>query len=239
MQRQQSLKQFIITNTLPRHGAGVNHVIRLAFNVPPGIPCEDCIGEAAIRQQVAVFPEGQFVALVTDEHGKERVVGTATTMRTDKPPHSRPWKQTIGSIGIANHAPDGDWLYGVEMAVHPSYRRRGIGTALYEARFELVRRLNLRGWYAGGMLMGYHQYEDEMSPLEYGQKVIRGELNDPTVTMQLNRGFEARAVIEHYIDEPDAGDAAILIVWLNPDYTPAHQQDNPQNDSTDYRNEVT
>ncbi len=235
MQQTRSPLKYVIVSTLPRHGAGVNRVIRLAFNVPPGIPCEDCINEAAIRQQQAVFPEGQFVALVTDEHGTEQVVGTASTMRTDKPPHSAPWKETIGTVGIKNHVPDGEWLYGVEMAVHPGYRRRGIGTALYEARFELVRRLNLRGWYAGGMLMGYHLYDETLTPLEYGQKVIRGELVDPTVTMQLNRGFEARAVIENYIDEPDAGDAAILIVWMNPDYTPGHVTD----DSHPHRNEAT
>ena len=66
--------------------------------------------------------------------------------------------------------------------------------------------------------MGYDRYRDKMTPLEYGEKVIAGEIKDPTVTMQVNRGFEAWSVIEDYIDEPVAGDAAVLIVWHNPDY---------------------
>ena len=62
--------------------------------------------------------------------------------------------RAIGDLRISAHEPAGDWLYGVELAVHPDYQGHGIGTALYQARFDLVRSLNLRGWYAVGMLMG-------------------------------------------------------------------------------------
>ena len=98
------------------------------------------------------------------------------------------------------------------------YHRNGIGTQLYKARFELVKRLNLRGWYAVGMLMGYENYADQMDVITYGNKVIADEIQDPTVTMQINRGFQAKYVVTDYIDEPTAGDAGVLIVWDNPDY---------------------
>jgi GNAT superfamily N-acetyltransferase len=125
-----------------------------------------------------------------------------------------------GSTHIPNHEPNGEWLYGVEMAVRPNYRKLGIGTALYEARFDLVKRLKLRGWYAGGSLMGYHRYQDQLSVREYGEKVIRGEIIDPTVTMQKNRGFQLIRVIENYInDEYHSGNGAVLILWPNPDAT--------------------
>ena len=68
------------------------------------------------------------------------------------------------------------------------------------------------------MLMGYEDYRDEMSVAEYGQKVLTGEIIDPTVSMQKNRGFELREVIIDYMEEEQAGDAAVLIVWENPDY---------------------
>jgi hypothetical protein len=57
-----------------------------------------------------------------------------------------------------------------------------------------------------------------MTVREYGEKVLTGEIKDPTVTMQMNRGFEAWSVVENYLDEPVAGNAAILIVWKNPEY---------------------
>lgn len=103
------------------------------------------------------------------------------------------------------------------MAVHPNFRQYGIGTALYEARFELVRQLGLRGWYAVGMLMGYDRYRHRMSVREYGEKVMRRELDDPTVTMQMNRGFRPVAVVEDYMEEEISGNAGVLIVWDNPD----------------------
>ena len=119
---------------------------------------------------------------------------------------------------LAKHEADGDWLYGVEVAVHPMYQRHGIGAGLYQARFDLVKRLDLRGWYAVGMLMGYHRYAGRMDAVEYGEKVIAGEIKDPTVTMQLNRGFRAQGVVTDYVDEPAAGDAGVMLVWENPDF---------------------
>ncbi len=122
---------------------------------------------------------------------------------------------------LSAHEDAGDWLYGVEMAVRPMYRRRGIGTAMYEARKRLVASLNLRGWYFVGMLMGYRDHSDTLSALEYGERVIAGELTDPTVTMQMNRGFRPIRVIRDYVEEEAAGNAGVLLVWENSDYDPA------------------
>lgn len=215
------LDEITVINTRLEHGPGVYDTVRLAYSVRLTEPCRECVDANDVREQLQRFPEGQFVAVHRTEHG-ETVVGMASTMRTSYPPDAPPlsWLDAIGTLGIENHEPDGEWLYGVEMAVRPDYRKRGIGTALYEARFDLVRRLNLKGWYAGGMLMGYHRVAHKMTAYEYGLKVISGEMIDPTVTMQMNRGFEGRAVIDNYLDEPDAGDTGVLIVWLNPDYTP-------------------
>ena len=104
------------------------------------------------------------------------------------------------------------------MAVRPNYRRHGIGTGLYKARFQMVRQLNLRGWYAVGMLMGYKDHANDMDVVEYGERVMARELRDPTVTMQMNRGFLARKVVTDYCEEADAADAGVLIVWENPEY---------------------
>src|SRR5690606_34749826 len=68
----------------------------------------------------------------------------------------------------------------------------------------------------GGMLMGYHRYRGLMTPREYGQRVIAGEIEDPTVTMQLRRGFQPRAIVEEYYPEWKAGHAAVLLVYQPP-----------------------
>ena len=55
-----------------------------------------------------------------------------------------------------------------------------------------------------------------MSPREYAERVRRGEIEDPTVTMQLRRGFRAAGVIEDYEEDEDSGNCAMLIVWRPP-----------------------
>ena len=210
-------ENLVIRNTRLSDADEIKMTIQLAFNVPPDEDCDDCMGRKEVQSQLERFPEGQFVAVIADDSG-EKVVGTAHTMRVRKAPYPGKWLETIGTRGIKKHDPEGQWLYGVDMAVRPGYHRRGIGTALYQARFDLVKRLNLRGWYAGGMLMGYDKVRDKMSIEEYGKGVIAGELVDPTVTMQKNRGFELRELILDYMEEEQAGNASVLIVWENPDY---------------------
>ena len=204
---------FAVLPTQLRHAEGVYDVVRLANGYPTDRYCH-CINPEAVAEQLERFPEGQFVA-VTYENGEEKVIGMATTMITERSPNELPlpWYDEIGSFGLRHHDPEGRWLYGVEIAVHPDYQRNGVASALYEARLALIEQFELEGWYAGGMLMGYYRYREELTPAEYGRQVIAGELNDPTVSMQLGRGLEPRAVIENYYPEWKAGHAAVLLVY--------------------------
>jgi GNAT superfamily N-acetyltransferase len=212
---------FDVVPTEVRHGPGAHDVLSLANGYP--VVAERRAAHARhVAEQLERFPEGQFVAVVR-EGGEEIVVGTATTLRTDRPPDATPlsWREVIGDYGLPRHVPTGRWLYGVEIAVHPDYQRRGIATALYRARLALVPELGLEGWYAGGMLMGYHRYADVLTPRAYAERVIAGEIEDPTVTMQIHRGLQPRGIIEDYYPEPRAGGCAVLLVWQPPRTAPA------------------
>ena len=208
--------EFIVRNTRAEDGDGVHETIALA-NGERLYSDSRCMDAGAVAEQLERFPEGQFVAVVRED-GKEKVIGAATTMRTGRSPFEFPlrWLEMIGSYGLANHDPSGNWLYGVEMAVRPDYQRRGVATALYKVRLALVEKLGLEGWYAGGMLMGYHRYRDQMSVREYARKVISGKLEDPTVTMQMHRGLKPRGFIEEYAISQRAGNGAVMLVWQPP-----------------------
>ncbi len=52
----------------------------------------------------------------------------------------------------------------------------------------------------------------------YVDKVIAGELHDPTLTVQLRNGFEVRALIKDFYIFPRSKNWSTLIVWDNPDY---------------------
>lgn len=171
-----------------------------------------------------VFPEGEFVAVTDrspdgDPLGADVVIGLGSGFLTrfdlEHPDHS--FLDVIAGGTYANHDPEGDWYYGADMSVHPDYRGKGIGTALYRARQDLCRRLGLKGIVAGGALPGYAAHSRSMSVREYVAKVAAGELRDPTLSFQIANGFEALGVIEGYMTDPATNDEASLIVWFNPD----------------------
>ncbi len=55
---------------------------------------------------------------------------------------------------------------------------------------------------------------------EFTEKVASGELYDPTLSFQLENGFEVRCVLENYVRDPTTDNWSALIVWENPDYRP-------------------
>lgn len=213
---------FVFMNTKPWHAGGVSSLIRQVYGLRDSESCDDCFSEDDVLTHIKRFPLGQFIGMRSGGMGAGHVSALAITMRTSRPPTAPalPWREAIGDMTLSAHEEHGGWLYGAEMAVRDMYRRQGFGSALYRLRFELVKYLNLCGMYAVGMLMGYRAYVDKMSVQDYGEKVIAGDIIDPTVTMQMNRGFRAEKVVTDYCEEPAAGNAGVLIVWDNPEYQP-------------------
>ena len=160
------------------------------------------------------------MALV-DVDGQERVVGSASAFRTnfnfDEIQHT--FLEAVADGWLTNHDPNGEWLYGADVSVHPDYRGRHIGRRLSEARQQLVFELNLRGEIAGAMLPGYHYHRARLrSVAQYILRVKQGHLFDPTLSMQLKNGFRVRGVLYDHITDPRSNNTATLIVRENPHY---------------------
>jgi Acetyltransferase (GNAT) family. len=75
------------------------------------------------------------------------VVAATATIRLhfDFTDRSHTFADIIQGGWLTSHQPDGDWLYGADVGVHPDYRGRGLAQALYAARQELVWTLGSRG----------------------------------------------------------------------------------------------
>ncbi|HEX9441314.1 MAG TPA: GNAT family N-acetyltransferase [Roseiflexaceae bacterium] len=206
------MNDIIITNTRPVHLAALAEHQRICY---PTLAPYEWLNEEHFASHLRLFPEGQHVAL-----DGERVVGQSSTFRcrSDQAfvPHT--FYDIIAGGFFTNHDPQGEWLYGADTSVHPDYRGRKIASKLYRARKDLIRRLNLRGMVAGGMLPGYNRHKDAMSVEEYIERVTCGELIDPTLTPQLRNGFIVRGVLRDYIDDDAITSHATLIVWEKPDY---------------------
>jgi GNAT superfamily N-acetyltransferase len=205
-----------IVETQPAHFEALETLQKLVF---ADIPGEEAFTADLYREHLRYFPEGQMTALAQTEAG-ERVVGSTTTMQTSETfEGAHPYYfDFIGGGTLATHDPNGEWLYGIDVGVHPEFRGRGIGKRLYAERRKLVRRLNLRGELVAGLLPGYPRYRGKLSVEDYAGQVAAGELRDPTLSMQLGVGFRLRKLLYGYVTDARSDNVVTLIVRENPDY---------------------
>lgn len=173
--------------------------------------------EQQLASHLAVFPEGQLVA---EEGASGRLVGLASSLivRWDDYDFHAEWREWTDHGTFSNHdAANGRTLYGAEVMVDPAVQRRGVGKSLYAARRDLVSRLGLRRIRAGARLRGYHRWANRLTPEDYVGGVVRGEIQDPTLTFQLREGFDVLAVVHAYLrNDPESLGYAAVIEWLNP-----------------------
>jgi GNAT superfamily N-acetyltransferase len=195
-----------VLNSRPEHAGQLEVLQRTCF---PTLADAERFAAAHYRKHIELFPEGQFVALDGD-----RVVGATTTLRLafDVARVGHTFADIIGGGWLTAHDPAGDWLYGADIGVDPAYRGQGIATALYAARQEVVWRLRLKGQVAAGMISGYGDVKSTISAEEYYAGVVAGRIKDPTLTMQLHVGFEPRALLAGYVNDPVCANYSVLMV---------------------------
>ncbi len=197
--------------TAEEHFAGIEALSRIIY------PHDEPYTARYLSRHLEVFPEGQFVAVDTET---ERVVGMCASLIIlwDEYDRMDSYNDFTDEGYFTNHDPTGRTLYGAEVMVDSAMRRRGIGSMLYDAREALTRRSNLLRIRAGARLPGYYRYADAMAAEEYVRKVIEGEIDDPTLSFQLDRGFDVLAVVpNYYTHDPRTREYAALIEWINTD----------------------
>ena len=167
-----------------------------------------------LQSHLRIFPQGQFVAAEPDG----TVVGSASTLIVSLNPSyaEHTWKEVTANGTFTSHNSKGDSLYGADISTHPKHRHEGIGGMLYDARKELVIKLNLRRMIAGGRLFNYCEHVEKMSALEYAQKVIKGDLRDPVLSFELDNGFRFIKILPNYLNDVRSLNYASFIEWLNP-----------------------
>ena len=196
----------IVMHARPEHAEQLEALQLVCF---PTLADDERFKARHYRKHLALFDEGQFVALDGD-----RVVGATATirMRFDFAHIDHTFGDVIQGGWLTSHEPDGDWLYGADLGVDPAYRGQGLATALYAARQELVWRRGLQGQVTGGMLRGYGAVKHEMSAEDYYAGVVAGRIKDATLSMQLALGFEPRALLKDYLHDPVSDNYSALIV---------------------------
>jgi GNAT superfamily N-acetyltransferase len=216
-QKRVNLRIYVV-NLQPEHIPELARLQRLSF---PTLTDEERLNEARYYKHLELFPEGQFVALAY-MNGESIPIGSTSTFRTnfdfDHIQHT--FLEAVAHGWLTNHDPNGQWLYGADMNVHPGYRGMRVGGRLYDARQQLVRRLNLRGEIAGALMPGYQRHAETLSIAQYVLHVHQARLHDPTLSMQLRNGFRVQGILYDHIADPRSHNAASLIVRDNPYYHP-------------------
>ncbi len=172
---------------------------------------------AQFDSQLSRFPDGQ---LGVEFGGK--VVATSSTLVIDLEHLSKlhDFKEVSDDGFIGNHDPEGDTLYGIDIAVDPGYRGLRLARRLYEARKDLVRRLNLRRFAIAGRLPTYHKHSERLTPDQYVKRVLKKEIRDPVVTAQVANGFRVLRVLHDYLpSDTESCGHAVLMEWKNPEYS--------------------
>jgi len=168
-----------------------------------------------IQGQINNFPDGQFVA----EYGGQVVGHCATFIISGDialKPHT--WDEITADGYASRHDPDGDYLYGMEVAVDPNFRRLRIGQRLYRARKSLCEEYGLKGIVFGGRMPGYQRRRKSYpDPDDYIAAVKSREIRDSTINFHLANGFEPIGYLSAYdVTDVASGGHATHMVWKNP-----------------------
>ncbi len=169
--------------------------------------------KSKINKLLHIFPEGQFCVEVDT-----KVVACALAIRIkyDDFGDNHTYYEITGGYTFKTHNDEGDYLYGIEVFVHPDYRDLRLGRRLYDARKELCEQLNLKGILAGGRIPNYNKFADELAPREYIAKVKQKEIYDPTLTFQLSNDFHVKKVLRGYLPgDSESKEYATLLEWNN------------------------
>ena len=103
----------VITSARPEHADALEQLQRDVF---PTLADEERFKAAHYRKHIELFPEGQMVGLDGD-----RVVAATATIRLhfDFDDRTHTFADIIQGGWLTSHQPDGDWLYGADIGVHP------------------------------------------------------------------------------------------------------------------------
>ena len=205
--------RFLIVQSEPWMAMQLEAIQQASF---PELAFEELMHAEHYKAHMQVFPEGQHAVL---ERSSNKVVGCSSDLKLEFDPHHYQHKyiEAVGQNYFTTHQPDANWLYGADIGVLPDFRGFGLSKLLYAARQDMVRRLGLHGHFAGAMPKGFGAHSSSMSIEQYVQQVVRGELNDPVLSIQLRRGYAVWGIIPDYLEDASCGNYGVQIVWRNPD----------------------
>ncbi|RNF39058.1 GNAT family N-acetyltransferase [Planococcus salinus] len=180
---------------------------------PPPFPSDLWWNEEQLTNHVERYPEG---ALCVEVEGE--MAGSITGLLVDfdpvKPEHT--WEEITANGYIHTHRPEGKTLYIVDVCIKPEFRALNLGKLLMQGMYDRVIHDGLERVLGGGRMPGYHRHAEKLSPQQYIEKVIAGELKDPVISFLLRTGRTPVTLIGNYLEDEESHNFALLMEWKNP-----------------------
>lgn len=176
---------------------------------PPPFPENDLFKADHFRYNAQKFPEGQFMVV---QHNQ--LVATANNLIvTDFAWHNlTTWKALVGGLEIINHDPSGTTLFGVDISVHPDFRKQGIAREIYRARIDLARKLNLKRFVTACRVPGLSQHPN-LTPRQFMEEVIVGTLSDMPLNAFLKLGMTCTGIQEEFMPDPESRNCCAILEY--------------------------
>jgi GNAT superfamily N-acetyltransferase len=197
------LSKYTLQTASPEYAGQQAELQKIVF---PTLSEKERMTEAHFKRHMEIFPEGQMIVL-----DGEKVIASTTTILQNYHKGHHTFLEISDNLWLGTHDPNAKWLYGLDVSVHPDYRGQGIARALYDARQDLAKLLGTKGQMTAGMPIGFDKIKDQMTIIEYCDKVIKGQITDPTITAQTKCGFILVEPLFAYLDDPRCGNCSILM----------------------------
>jgi ribosomal protein S18 acetylase RimI-like enzyme len=180
---------------------------------PPPFPSELWWNKEQLTSHITYFPEG---ALCVEINGELAGSLTGLVVEFDPSDINHNWEEITDHGYIRNHNPNGNTLYIVDISVRPQYRKLGLGKLMMQAMYHVVIEKGYDRLLGGGRMPGYHKVAETMTPNEYLNAIITGQLKDPVISFLLRCGRVPLGIAENYLEDEESCNYAALMEWKNP-----------------------
>lgn len=180
---------------------------------PPPFPSELLWSEEQLENHVKLYQEGAICVEINGE-----IVGSITGLLVHFDPKNpvHTWEEVTDHGYIRNHDPNAKTLYIVDISVKPAFRKLDLGKLLMQAVYERVIHDGLDRVLGGGRMPGYHHYATQLTPEQYVERVLSGDLKDPVISFLLRCGRTPVGVVPNYLEDEESHNNALLMEWKNP-----------------------
>ncbi len=178
--------------------------------------------EEKILNRIQTFPQGSHIARVKETG---QIIAYLVLMRINYDFFSsKTWEEITHGGLIDNHINDGEYVYGVNLSVHPDHEENGIGGKMVDIGREFCKSINCKGIILGSRVPCYAHYLSNGgsgTPIDqyvFHRKDNEGRPYDDLLKFWSHFDFKPVKIVPNFMPDPDSCNFGVLCLWTNQNY---------------------